>query len=150
MNVCWGEPSGGGVFSLKPNTFWRVYPQLWRDCVQGLVWCISMPDAGAEGPLFACCELRYPRWCRSPAGLHSSGAQCLREPFASADWEHIRVYRHTGSSRHHQLPARPALQVQLQLPSGVPGQQHAAGLVSLTPIAENLSHASYYFQFISK
>lgn len=69
-----------------------------------------------------------------PAGLDSSRAECLWEPVAGADWEHIRVYRHARSTRHHQLPARAAVQVQLQLPVGIPGQQHTAGLVSLKHI----------------
>lgn len=68
------------------------------------------------------------------AGLYSSRAKRLWEPVTGADWEHIRVYWHTRSTHHHQLPARSAVQVQLQLPAGIPGQQHTAGLVSLTHI----------------
>ena len=66
------------------------------------------------------------------AGLHSSRTQRLWEPVPGADWKHIRIYRHTRSPHHHQLPARSAVQVQLQLPTGIPGQQHTAGLVSLS------------------
>lgn len=68
------------------------------------------------------------------AGLHSSRPERLREPVPGADWKHIRVYRHSRSPHHHQLPAGSAVQVQLQLPAGIPRQQHAGGLVSLAHI----------------
>ena len=66
------------------------------------------------------------------AGLHRSGPQRLREPVAGADRQRLGVHRHARPPHHRQLPARPAVQVQLQLPAGVPGEQHAAGLVSHT------------------
>lgn len=65
------------------------------------------------------------------AGVHSSRTQCLWEQVSSADWKHIRLHRHTWSPDHHQLPARSPVQVQLQLSSGIFGQQHTAGLVSV-------------------
>lgn len=65
-------------------------------------------------------------------GLDSSRAQRLREPVPGPDWQRFWLHWHTRPTRHHQLPAGSAVQVQLQLPFGIPGQQHPAGLVSLT------------------
>ena len=72
------------------------------------------------------------------AGLHRSGAQRLWEPVAGADRQHLWVHRHAGPPHHRQLPARLAVQVQLQLPPRVSGQQHSAGLVSYTNMNNTL------------
>lgn len=63
-------------------------------------------------------------------GFLSSGSECLWEPVPGADWQYFRVHRHTRPTHNHQLSARPAVQVQLQLPPGVSGEQHTAGIVS--------------------
>lgn len=67
------------------------------------------------------------------AGHHGLRAQRLREYVAGAGWEYLRLHRHPRPAGHHQLPARFTVQIQLQLPAGVPGQQLTAGLVSLGP-----------------
>lgn len=69
------------------------------------------------------------------SGLYSSRAQRLWEPVPGSDWQRFRLHRHTRPARHHQLLAWPAVQVQLQLPVGISGQQHPAGLVSLVHLS---------------
>lgn len=84
------------------------------------------------------CET-LPQWCRAmlhrsvlfASGLYSSWTQCLRQPVPGSDWQRFWLHWHPRPTHHHQLPAWSAVQVQLQLPVGVPGQQHPAGLVSL-------------------
>ena len=94
-------------------------------CISSMVrgWCYrGMLDrwVGGHSQTMAICVV----------GLLGSGGQCLWEPVPGADWQCFRVHRHTWPTYNHQLSARPAVQVQLQLPSGVPGEQHTAGLVS--------------------
>lgn len=63
------------------------------------------------------------------SGDNSLWGECLQEHVTGADWEYLRVHRHSRPTIHHQLSARPAVQIQLQLPPGIPGQQLTAGIV---------------------
>lgn len=98
-------------------------------------WVFFQPFVQSRDPRAPMVPLNqesYPPLMLFIAGVHRSRTQRLWEPLSGPDREHIWVYRHAGPPNRHQLPAGSTVQVQLQLPTGIPGQQHAAGLVSLT------------------